>query len=177
MLMFGWDFEVVAWSRFRRWNLVNICVRACDMTLRSYFGKQNSTLVVPFAMYDKEDPLGLNMYYNCIIWNALMITDQRRPPFLTIMDKTVTAMELLSLIRGNIPYHDHCCLPLPVKQPTGNRRPLALKPGFSKGQFRIYVFKGQTVDKYIKHLFGYGSNFHKNHHEGIWMSSQLHYQY
>ena len=37
MLTFGWDFEVDAWSRFWRWNLIEICVRTCD--IRSYFGK------------------------------------------------------------------------------------------------------------------------------------------
>ena len=49
--MFGWDFEVGAWSRF--WIcLIKICVRICDMTSRNYFGKQNSTLgsVVPLAI-------------------------------------------------------------------------------------------------------------------------------
>ena len=44
LLMFGWDFEVDAWSRFCSWSLVKICVRICDM---------NSTLgsVVPLAMF------------------------------------------------------------------------------------------------------------------------------
>ena len=44
-LMFGWDFEVDAWSRFWRWNLIKICVWTCD---------KNSTLgsVVPLAMFD-----------------------------------------------------------------------------------------------------------------------------
>ena len=53
MLKFGWDFEVDAWLRFWRRNLINICLRTCDMTQRSYFGKQNSTLgsVVPLAMF------------------------------------------------------------------------------------------------------------------------------
>ena len=34
-------------------NLIKICARACDKTLRSYLGKQNSTLgsVVPLAMF------------------------------------------------------------------------------------------------------------------------------
>ena len=34
-------------------NLIKICGRTCDMTLRSYFGKMNSTLgsVVPLAMF------------------------------------------------------------------------------------------------------------------------------
>ena len=27
MLMLGWDFEVDAWSRFWRWNLIKICVQ------------------------------------------------------------------------------------------------------------------------------------------------------
>ena len=42
--MFGWYYEVDAWSRFWRWNLINICVWTCDM---------NSTLgsVVPLAMF------------------------------------------------------------------------------------------------------------------------------
>ena len=44
MPMFVWDFEVDAWSRFWRWNLMKICVRTSDMTKRSYFGKQTSTL-------------------------------------------------------------------------------------------------------------------------------------
>ena len=41
-LVFGWDFEVDAWSKF--WNLIKICVWTCDM---------NSTLgsVVPLAMF------------------------------------------------------------------------------------------------------------------------------
>ena len=52
MLMFGCDFEVGAWSRFWR-CLIKICVRTFEMTSRSYFGKQNSTLgsVVPLAMF------------------------------------------------------------------------------------------------------------------------------
>ena len=52
MLMYGWDFEVDAWSRFWR-CLMKICVRICDMTSRSYFGKMTSTLgsVVPLAMF------------------------------------------------------------------------------------------------------------------------------
>ena len=52
MLIFGWDFEVGAWSRFWR-CLIKICVRICDMTLRSYFGKQSSTLGtgVPFLCF------------------------------------------------------------------------------------------------------------------------------
>ena len=43
-LMFGQDFEVDAWSRFWRWNLIKICVWTCDM---------NSILgfVVPLAMF------------------------------------------------------------------------------------------------------------------------------
>ena len=32
MVMFGWDFEVNAWSRFWRWSLIKICVWTCDMT-------------------------------------------------------------------------------------------------------------------------------------------------
>ena len=38
MVMFGWDFEVCARSRFWR-CLIKICVWTCDMTQRSYFGK------------------------------------------------------------------------------------------------------------------------------------------
>ena len=51
--MFVWDFEVDAWSRFWRWNLIKICVWTCDTTSRSYFGEMNSTLgsVVPLAMF------------------------------------------------------------------------------------------------------------------------------
>ena len=43
---------VGAWSRFWR-CLIKICVRTCDTTKRSYFGKQNSTLgsAVPLAMF------------------------------------------------------------------------------------------------------------------------------
>ena len=46
-LMFAWDFEVDAWSRFWRWNLIKICVWTCDM---------NSTLgsVVPLAMFCQQ---------------------------------------------------------------------------------------------------------------------------
>ena len=44
MLTFCWNFEVDAWSRFWRWNLIKNCVWTCDM---------NSTLgsVVPLAMF------------------------------------------------------------------------------------------------------------------------------
>ena len=46
-LMFGSDFEVDAWSRFLRWNLIKICVWTCDI---------NSTLgsVVPLAMFQQR---------------------------------------------------------------------------------------------------------------------------
>ena len=52
MLMFGWYFEVDAWSWFWRWNLIKICVWIRDITSRSYFGKMNSILgsVVPLAI-------------------------------------------------------------------------------------------------------------------------------
>ena len=64
MLTFCLDFEVDAWSRFWRWNLIKICVWTCDMTLRSYFGKMNSTLgsVVPLAMFfsSRTNPLITN---------------------------------------------------------------------------------------------------------------------
>ena len=42
--MFGWEFDVDAWSRFSRWNLIKICCWTWDM---------NSTLgsVVPLAMF------------------------------------------------------------------------------------------------------------------------------
>ena len=55
-LMFGSDFEVDAWSRFLRWNLIKICVSILDMTSRCYFGKMNSILgsVVPLAMFQGE---------------------------------------------------------------------------------------------------------------------------
>ena len=33
--MFGWDFEVDAWSRLWRWNLIKICERTSNMTKRS----------------------------------------------------------------------------------------------------------------------------------------------
>ena len=36
-----WCFEVAAWSRLWRWNLIKICLRTCDMTKRSYFSNQN----------------------------------------------------------------------------------------------------------------------------------------
>ena len=42
--MFRCDFEVDAWSRFWRWNLVKICVWTCDMN--SILGS-----VVPLAMF------------------------------------------------------------------------------------------------------------------------------
>ena len=53
MLMFGWNFEVGAWSRIWR-CLIKICVRTSDLTLGSYLCKQNSTLgsVVPLAMFN-----------------------------------------------------------------------------------------------------------------------------
>ena len=61
MLLFGWDFEVGAWSRF--WIcLIKICVRICDMTSRNYFGKQNSTLgsVVPLAIFISGTKVGIS---------------------------------------------------------------------------------------------------------------------
>ena len=47
-MMIGWDFEVSAWLKFWRWNLIKICVWTC-----LNFGKQNSTLrsVVPLGMF------------------------------------------------------------------------------------------------------------------------------
>ena len=49
MLMFGWDIEVDARSRFWRWNFIKICLWTCDM---------NSTLgsVVPLTMFLHTKP-------------------------------------------------------------------------------------------------------------------------
>ena len=46
--------KVGAWSIFWRWKLIKFCVRPCDMTKISNFGKQNSILgsVVPLAMFN-----------------------------------------------------------------------------------------------------------------------------
>ena len=30
-VMFGWDFEIDAWSRFWRWNMIKICAITCAM--------------------------------------------------------------------------------------------------------------------------------------------------
>ena len=43
-LIFGLGFEVDAWSRFLRWNLIKICVWTCD--INSILGS-----VVPLAMF------------------------------------------------------------------------------------------------------------------------------
>ena len=43
--MFCCDFLVDVWTRFRRWNLIKICVGTCDMN--SILGS-----VVPLAMFD-----------------------------------------------------------------------------------------------------------------------------
>ena len=63
LVILGWGYDVLSWSkcwclvdassRFWRWNLIKICVRTSDITLRIYFGKQNSTLgsIVPLAMF------------------------------------------------------------------------------------------------------------------------------
>ena len=84
MLMFGWDFEVGAWSRF--WIcLIKICVRICDMTSRNYFGKQNSTLgsVVPLAM------LLYNMYH-------LIIDNKMWKPFKSYSSASFFCVGILS---------------------------------------------------------------------------------
>ena len=61
MLMFGWDFEVVAWSKFWRWTLIKICLRNCDM---------NSTLgsVAPFAMFKL-------LFVGCVILESLIVIE------------------------------------------------------------------------------------------------------
>ena len=46
--MFGWDFEVNAWSRFWRWNLIEICVKTCA-------GTYSSSVVAPIAKISKGD--------------------------------------------------------------------------------------------------------------------------
>ena len=76
MLMFGWDFEVSAWSIFWR-CLIKICERTCDLTKRSYFEKQNSALgsVVPLAMF-------LNIVQNCEniqLWILSLFTEDCIP--------------------------------------------------------------------------------------------------
>ena len=49
-LLFGRDYEDE--------TLLNICLRTCYMTKKSYFGNQNTTLgsVVPLAMFIKNLP-------------------------------------------------------------------------------------------------------------------------
>ena len=74
MLMFGWDFEVNAKSRFRNWSFVKNCVRTCYM---------NSTLgsVVPLAMFNAGWVLlvcanvilqQFSHLYNQYVWNLLL---------------------------------------------------------------------------------------------------------
>ena len=51
--MFGWDFEVDAWSRFWRWKIdQDLCLNLWYDPL-GYFGELNWTLgsVVPLAMF------------------------------------------------------------------------------------------------------------------------------
>ena len=66
MLMFDCVFEIDAWSRFWKWNLIKICVRTCDL---------NSTLgsAVPLAMF--WFPC-LHMLPNCptIIMNSILLS-------------------------------------------------------------------------------------------------------
>ena len=82
--MFGWYFEVGAWSRLRT-CLIKICLRICDMSLRSYFGKQNSTLgsVVPLAM------LLYNMYH-------LIIDNKMWKPFKSYSSASFFCVGILS---------------------------------------------------------------------------------
>ena len=65
-LMFGWDFEVDAWSRFLRWNLIKICIWTCDM---------NSTLgsVVPLAMFALSACLSLFAWCCCYLSMNLVV--------------------------------------------------------------------------------------------------------
>ena len=82
MLTFGWDFEIDAWSRFWRWNLIKTCVRTCDLTLRSYFGKTlnprvrcafgNVYLNQPKPLFTPE-PTHLPMAYK-LVWQKKEIT-------------------------------------------------------------------------------------------------------
>ena len=44
ILMFGWDFEVSAYSRFWNWNFIKICARSCDIN-------SNLGSVVSLAMF------------------------------------------------------------------------------------------------------------------------------
>ena len=62
MLMFDCDFEIDAWCRIGKWNLIKTCVRTCDMIETSYFGKLNSTLVsvVPLAMFQSTRSFEMN---------------------------------------------------------------------------------------------------------------------
>ena len=47
-VMFGWYCEVDAWSRFWRWNLIEICVKTCA-------GTYSSSVVAPIAKISKGD--------------------------------------------------------------------------------------------------------------------------
>ena len=64
-LMFGWDFEDDAWSRFWRWNLIKICVWTCD---------KNSTLgsAVPLAMF-LVVRLKNNFSWNLLMWQCTLL--------------------------------------------------------------------------------------------------------
>ena len=75
--MFGWDFEVDAWSRFLGWNLIKICVWTCDM---------NSTLgsVVPLAMF--------TLFISSLTWAVALGSAVEREVF-----PTAQALHVLSI--------------------------------------------------------------------------------
>ena len=76
MLIFGWGFEVAAWTE-DEWNLIKICLRACDMIKRSYFGNQSSTLgsVVPLALFY----IYILLVLSSLIWKLLCLGARADP--------------------------------------------------------------------------------------------------
>ena len=114
--MFGWDFEVNAWSRFWRWNLIEICVKTCDMTLISYFVEQNSTLesVVPLAMCEPLTPIILRASLTVCPLSAGTYSSSVVAPIAKISKGDLEAMPRVAQKQRNWTPKFAVCVPVPL---------------------------------------------------------------
>ena len=103
MLMLGWNFEVDVLSRFWRWNLIKICeiFRNLWYDLKSYFGKENSTLesVVPLAMFVLCFVRGCAVFwYWAVVYSKVIIVRCRSSCVLVVFDVLMSRMCCLQCI-------------------------------------------------------------------------------
>ena len=90
----SWDFEVDAWSRFWKWNLIKIFARICDMTWTLGFAVPSAMFKVTFL--NEEEKFSHQLFF-LFSWGRIEINQGQR---LTFQFRNFSVSKLLPNLWG-----------------------------------------------------------------------------